>query len=75
MRWLVRLVTPPGGTVLDPFAGRGTTGQACVLEGFQCVLIERDPVAAELTSGGAKPVADDTGYPRMTRHEIRVAAG
>ncbi len=49
MRWLVRLVTPPGGTVLDPFAGSGTTGQACALEGFQCVLIERDPVAAELT--------------------------
>ena len=49
MRWLVRLVTPPGGTVLDPFAGSGTTGQACALEGFQCVLIERDPVAAQLT--------------------------
>jgi len=49
MRWLVRLVTPPGGTVLDPFAGTGTTGEACVLEGFRCVLIERDPVAAELT--------------------------
>lgn len=28
MRWLVRLVTPPGGTVLDPFAGSGTTGAA-----------------------------------------------
>jgi hypothetical protein len=34
MRWLVRLITPPGGTVLDPFAGSGTTGEACVLEGF-----------------------------------------
>ena len=32
MRWLVRLVTPPGGTVLDPFAGTGTTGQAADLE-------------------------------------------
>jgi len=48
MRWLVRLVTPPGGAVLDPFAGTGTTGQACALEGFQCVLIERDPAALEL---------------------------
>ena len=48
MRWLVRLVTPPGGLVLDPFAGTGTTGQACALEGFGCVLIERDPVAGEL---------------------------
>ena len=42
MRWLARLVTPPGGTVLDPFAGTGTTGQACLDEGFRCVLIERD---------------------------------
>jgi DNA modification methylase len=48
MRWLVRLVTPPGGTVLDPFAGTGTTGQAAALEGFRCVLVERDPVAVAL---------------------------
>jgi hypothetical protein len=40
MRWLVRLVTPPGGLVLDPFAGSGTTGEACVLEGLRCHLIE-----------------------------------
>ena len=42
MRWLVRLVTPPGGTVLDPFAGSGTTGEAAALEGMRAVLIERD---------------------------------
>lgn len=42
MRWLVRLVTPPGGLVLDPFAGSGTTGVACREEGFRCVLIERE---------------------------------
>jgi site-specific DNA-methyltransferase (adenine-specific) len=42
MRWLVRLVTPPGGVVLDPFAGSGTTGEACIIEGFRCVLIERE---------------------------------
>lgn len=41
MRWLVRLVTPPGGTVLDPFAGSGTTGQAARAEGFRAVLVER----------------------------------
>lgn len=40
MRWLVRLVTPPGGTVLDPFAGSGTTGMACELEGFPFVGME-----------------------------------
>lgn len=43
MRWLIRLVTPPGGFVLDPFAGSGTTGEAAVLEGFKAILIERDP--------------------------------
>jgi DNA modification methylase len=42
MRWLVRMVTPPGGVVLDPFAGTGTTGQAALEEGFKAVLIERE---------------------------------
>jgi site-specific DNA-methyltransferase (adenine-specific) len=42
MAYLCRLVTPPGGTVLDPFAGSGTTGMACMREGFNAVLIERE---------------------------------
>ena len=42
MRWLVRLVTPPGGLVLDPFAGSGTTGEAALLEGMRAILVERD---------------------------------
>jgi len=42
MRWLVRLVTPPGGTVLDPFTGSGTTGIAAGLEGFDFIGIERE---------------------------------
>jgi DNA modification methylase len=42
MRWLVRLVTPPGGVVLDPFAGSGTTAEAAILEGFRCITIERE---------------------------------
>src|SRR5690606_6608434 len=48
MRWLVRLITPPGGTVLDPFAGTGTSGEAALIEGFRSVLVERDPAAVEL---------------------------
>jgi hypothetical protein len=40
MRYLVRLVTPPGGTVLEPFAGSGTTAEACIIEGFKCIAIE-----------------------------------
>jgi hypothetical protein len=47
MRWLVRLVTPPGGLVLDPFAGTGPTGQACAAEGLSCVLADNDPKAIE----------------------------
>lgn len=42
MSYLVKLVTPAGGTVLDPFAGSGTTGVAAVAEGFNAILMERD---------------------------------
>ena len=42
MAYLCRLVTPPGGTVLDPFAGSGSTGMACMREGFDAILIERE---------------------------------
>ena len=42
MRYLVRLVTPPGGVVLDPFMGSGSTGKASVLEGFSFIGIERE---------------------------------
>jgi len=43
MRYLVRLVTPPGGIVADIFAGSGSTGKACIREGFQFVCVEKDP--------------------------------
>lgn len=42
MRWLCRLVTPPGGVVLDPFCGSGSTGVAAVREGFRFIGIEKD---------------------------------
>ena len=42
MRYLCRLVTPPEGIVLDPFAGSGSTGKAAILEGFRFIGIERD---------------------------------
>jgi site-specific DNA-methyltransferase (adenine-specific) len=42
MRWLCRLYTPPGGLILDPFAGSGTTGCAAALEGFRFIGIEKD---------------------------------
>lgn len=43
MRYLVRMVTPPNGTVLDPFTGSGSTGKAAILEGFDFVGVEQNP--------------------------------
>lgn len=43
MQWLVRLVTPPKGHIIDCFAGTGTTAEAAMREGFRCTLIEREP--------------------------------
>ena len=48
MRWLCRLITPPGGTILDPFTGSGTTGCAAVLENFDFIGIEREAEYAEI---------------------------
>jgi hypothetical protein len=48
MRWLCRLVTPPGGVILDPFTGSGTTGCATVLEGFRFVGIEQEAEYVEI---------------------------
>lgn len=42
MKYLVRLITPPGGLVLDPFCGSGSTGKAAILEGFQFIGIEQE---------------------------------
>lgn len=51
MRYLVRLVTPPGGTVLDSFAGSGSTGVACEAEGFKSVLVEQCPESFNVICG------------------------
>jgi hypothetical protein len=48
MAYLCRLVTPPGGTVLDPFCGSGSTGKAAVREGFGFIGIEREAEYAEI---------------------------
>ena len=48
MRYLCRLVTPPGGLVLDPFTGSGSTGRGAVLEGFRFLGIEMDPGYREI---------------------------
>lgn len=42
MRWLCRLITPPGGTIIDPFLGSGSTGRAAVIENFNFIGFEKD---------------------------------
>ena len=64
MRWLVRLITPPGGTTLDMFAGTGTTGQAAMLEGFKAVLIEREKEYVEDIERRMKLVFEKTPLKR-----------
>ena len=51
MRWLIKLITPPGGTVLDPFMGSGTTGLACIEEGFDFIGIEQEEEYFEIAKG------------------------
>lgn len=48
MRWLVRLVTRPGGVVLDPFNGSGSTGKAALAEGMRYIGIEKEAGYAEI---------------------------
>lgn len=48
MRYLCRLVTPPGGIVLDPFCGSGSTGKAALAEGFDFVGMEKEPEYARI---------------------------
>jgi len=48
MRWLSRLVCPPWGELLDPFAGSGSTGKAAALEGLRATCVEREPDFAEV---------------------------
>ena len=54
MRYLIRLITPPGGVVLDPFLGSGTTACAAVLEGFDYIGIEQTPEYADIAEARIK---------------------
>ena len=59
MRWLLRLITPKGGKVLEPFAGSGTTLVAAQLEGFSCYGIEREPSYCDIIRARVKHAVGD----------------
>ena len=64
MRYLVRLVTPPGGTVLDPFMGSGSTGKAAALEGFPFIGIEISPEYIEIARARIEHAEAEAGEER-----------
>ncbi len=72
IRYLIRLVTPKGGLVLDPFAGSGTTGEAAFLENMQAVLIERESEYCEDIRRRMKWVK---AHPDDRAYEIAKASG
>lgn len=67
MRYLVRLVTPPGGTVLDPFAGSGTTAVACAWEGFGCLACDREAEYVEIARARAAHALQEAHGPLFAR--------
>lgn len=71
MRWLVQLVTPPGGTVLDCFAGTGSTGLAADQLGMNAVLIERD---AQYAADARRKIERDGGLFADVREPCQMAA-
>lgn len=71
-RYLVRLVTPPAGTVLDPFMGSGSTGKAAKLEGFNFVGIEKEADYLEISRRRIEAVQPET-QAQMQPHLLEVA--
>jgi len=68
MRYLCRLITPPGGIVLDPYMGSGSTGKAAMLEGFGFIGIERE--ADYLAIARARIYAAQESMEFMPNHPI-----
>lgn len=69
MRWLARMVTPPGGVILDPFTGSGSTGKAAMLEGFNFVGCELTaeylPIARARIAGAEQEYLRATAQPGL----------
>lgn len=71
MRYLIRLVTPPKGVVLDPFAGSGTTACACVIDGFKYILFEkRERFAKEIIPRRIKYWEEPNHWKILNEHTL-----
>lgn len=74
MRYLCKMITPPGGTVLDPFMGSGSTGKAALYEGFHFIGIEKDANYCEIAKARMEYVlATDVPLLRAIAKEERIA--
>ncbi|MGH2904717.1 MAG: DNA-methyltransferase [Solirubrobacteraceae bacterium] len=71
MRWLVRLLTPPAGLVLDPFTGSGSTGAAAMLEGARFLGIEREAVYVPIARARITHWAHQARRPATTKSSAR----
>lgn len=75
MEWLVKLVTPPGGTVLDPFLGSGTTGVAAARLGFSFVGIEREPQYFEICKARIDHASESVVQRNLFVNEVQDGRG
>lgn len=73
MRYLLRLVTPPGGVVLDPFMGSGSTGKAAMLEGFRFIGCELSPEYAEIAKRRIAATQAQPGRPKQETTDLFAA--
>jgi site-specific DNA-methyltransferase (adenine-specific) len=73
MRWLCRLVTPPGGLLLDPFTGSGSTGIAAVLDSFDFIGFEKSEEYVRIAEARIERWAPYAGYELSTEDALRSA--
>lgn len=71
MKWLVRLICPPAGIVLDPFFGSGSTGVACLHEGLHFVGIERELEYVTIARARVAHARMETGQAQQQQQEAQ----
>ena len=69
MRYLVKMITPPNGIVLDPFNGSGTTGVACKVEGMNYIGIELDAEYCKISEARIKGWEEETEMPDINQKQ------